>query len=198
MEINKFYTCFFNSHLLNSETADELRELTNTYPWFQLAWVIYLKNLKKIDAQEYEKVTKQTAIRVNNQKLLRNYINSNTNSNQLHLNSEDTFSIQHDDISNNTTSESSLIDRFLTAEQNSIRRKLPDSYHSGNDNKNILEKSEIEDDELVTETLANIFLQQKNYEKAIRAFKKLSLKYPEKNIYFATRIKEAEDLKNIN
>jgi len=60
----------------------------------------------------------------------------------------------------------------------------------------ILERSTSEDNELVTETLANIYLQQKNFEKAIHAFEKLSLKYPGKSIYFATRIKEAENLKN--
>jgi hypothetical protein len=52
----------------------------------------------------------------------------------------------------------------------------------------------IEKDELMTETLANIHIKQKRYDKAILIFEKLSLKYPEKNIYFATRINELEKL----
>ena len=45
-----------------------------------------------------------------------------------------------------------------------------------------------ENDDLVTETLANIYAQQGNTEKAILAYEKLALKYPEKRIYFANLI----------
>jgi len=50
-----------------------------------------------------------------------------------------------------------------------------------------------EDDDLVTETLANIYVEQGYLEKAIKAFEKLQLKYPEKKVYFAGRIKELEN-----
>ena len=51
-----------------------------------------------------------------------------------------------------------------------------------------------ENEALMTETLANIHIKQKHYHKAITIFEKLSLKYPEKSIYFAARIKEMERL----
>lgn len=50
-----------------------------------------------------------------------------------------------------------------------------------------------EDDDLVTETLAKVYAQQGNYEKAIKAFQKLQLKYPEKKIYFAGQIQRLKD-----
>ncbi|SMC51458.1 hypothetical protein [Moheibacter sediminis] len=50
--------------------------------------------------------------------------------------------------------------------------------------------------DLMTETLAQIYTQQKKFDKAIRAYKILSLKYPEKSIFFADRINEIENLKN--
>ena len=62
--------------------------------------------------------------------------------------------------------------------------------------KKVAEKSVQENEEIITETLANIYLQQKNYKKALDAFEKLSLKYPEKSVYFASRIKEIEEIKN--
>ncbi|NRB59968.1 MAG: hypothetical protein HRU50_08560 [Winogradskyella sp.] len=51
---------------------------------------------------------------------------------------------------------------------------------------------------LMTETLARIYLEQKNYDKAIQSYKILSLKYPEKNSFFADQIKLVQDLKENN
>ncbi len=59
---------------------------------------------------------------------------------------------------------------------------------------NIGRLSLVEDDKFITETLAKIYEQQGNYSKAITAYKNLSLKYPEKNSYFATRIQNLEKL----
>lgn len=57
---------------------------------------------------------------------------------------------------------------------------------------NMAKKSVQESDEFVTETLARIYAKQGSYHKAIRAYQKLSLKFPEKTTYFAALI---EDLK---
>ncbi len=51
-----------------------------------------------------------------------------------------------------------------------------------------------ENQNLMTETLAHVYLEQKKYKKAITAFQILSLKYPEKSSFFANQIKEAEKL----
>lgn len=44
--------------------------------------------------------------------------------------------------------------------------------------------------ELMTETLAKVFIKQKKYGKALKAYEILCLKYPEKNGFFASQIKE--------
>lgn len=51
-------------------------------------------------------------------------------------------------------------------------------------------------DSLMTETLARVYLQQKNYKKAIQAYKILILKNPEKSGFFADQIRAIE--KSIN
>ncbi|WP_115462097.1 hypothetical protein [Winogradskyella aurantiaca] len=48
------------------------------------------------------------------------------------------------------------------------------------------------DEGLMTETLARIYLEQKNYNKAIQSYRILSLKYPEKSSFFADQIKAVE------
>jgi len=50
-------------------------------------------------------------------------------------------------------------------------------------------ESSTENDSLMTETLAKVYLEQKKYESAIKAYHILSLKYPEKSGFFADRIK---------
>lgn len=53
-------------------------------------------------------------------------------------------------------------------------------------------------DELMTETLAKVYLEQKKYKKAIQAYRILSLKYPEKSSFFANRIKSVEKIQKEN
>ncbi|MGB2085991.1 MAG: hypothetical protein ACPHUE_02630 [Flavobacteriaceae bacterium] len=53
-------------------------------------------------------------------------------------------------------------------------------------------------EELMTETLAKVYLQQKKYKKALYAYKILSLKYPEKNSFFADQIKTIKQLQQNN
>ncbi|MGZ0017710.1 hypothetical protein [Yeosuana sp. AK3] len=56
----------------------------------------------------------------------------------------------------------------------------------------------IQPEELMTETLARIYVEQKNYKKAIQSYKILSLKYPEKSSFFAIQIKAVEQLQEQN
>ena len=62
----------------------------------------------------------------------------------------------------------------------------------------ISSSTKIDKSELMTETLARVYLEQKKYKKAIQAFKILSLKYPEKSSFFADRIKAVEKIQKDN
>ena len=50
------------------------------------------------------------------------------------------------------------------------------------------------DEQYFTETLAKIYVKQHRYEKALEIIKKLNLKYPKKNAYFADQIRFLEKL----
>ncbi|TCK67273.1 hypothetical protein DFQ05_1047 [Winogradskyella wandonensis] len=62
----------------------------------------------------------------------------------------------------------------------------------------LVDNSDDIEDSLMTETLARIYLEQKNYEKAIQSYRILSLKYPEKSSFFADQIKAVKELKERN
>ena len=89
--------------------------------------------------------------------------------------------------------EDRLIDDFLTKEN---QRVLPSAPAPGNavaEEPFFLEDI-TDDDTYFTETLAQIYIRQKKYEKALEIIKQISLKYPKKNSYFADQIRFLEKL----
>ncbi|ALJ04925.1 hypothetical protein APS56_07225 [Pseudalgibacter alginicilyticus] len=85
-----------------------------------------------------------------------------------------------------------LIDKFI-----SENPKIP-PVKSFTSNSNIAKDRMIQPETLMTETLARIYVEQKNYKKAIQSYKILSLKYPEKSSFFAVQIKAVEQLQEQN
>jgi len=85
-----------------------------------------------------------------------------------------------------------LIDKFL-ADNPKI-----DPNRSTTSSRNMAKEQMIKPEALMTETLARIYLEQKNYEKAIQSYRILSLKYPEKSGFFADQIKAVKQLREQN
>ncbi|UAB74282.1 hypothetical protein [Mesoflavibacter sp. SCSIO 43206] len=81
-----------------------------------------------------------------------------------------------------------LIDKFIASNP-----KLEPAKTSGK-KQNLAKDRMIQPEALMTETLARIYVEQKNYKKAIQSYKILSLKYPEKSGFFADQIKAIEQL----
>lgn len=81
-----------------------------------------------------------------------------------------------------------LLNKFIK-EEPSISRPQADFYNPVKNAKQSVEESP----DLVTETLAKIYVLQKNYTKALQAYEQLSLVYPEKKTFFATQIKKIKE-----
>ena len=94
-----------------------------------------------------------------------------------------------DDVSEiNRDKKFELIDKFIANNP-----KLEPAKTSGK-KQNLAKERMIQPEALMTETLARIYVEQKNYKKAIQSYKILSLKYPEKSGFFADQIKAIEQL----
>lgn len=183
-----------NCWLTETASENELKAITEKYPWFQAGWLFYLQKLKEGNPVLYADVQKKVAVIIPNQKIISNYLKNAEN---------DPFYYRENyvlpEVSENKPDDvgDSLIDKFLKSGNTSVKLK-PALGEITPHATNPEEKSAIESDDLITETLAAIYTRQKKYEKALKAYEKLSLKYPEKSIYFASQIKEIEKLKNNN
>ncbi|NOU61635.1 hypothetical protein [Marinifilum caeruleilacunae] len=84
-----------------------------------------------------------------------------------------------------------LIDNFIQNEP-SIKRNIK----VADKQEDISAESVRENDGFMSETLAAIYVKQRLFDKAIAVYRKLELKNPEKNVYFASQIEKIEKLKN--
>jgi len=89
-----------------------------------------------------------------------------------------------------------LIERFIQERPKIIPSEIAQNNSKKEEQANIPKSSAQPSDSLMTETLAKVYLQQKNYKKAIQAYKILILKNPEKSGFFADQIRAIEKLIN--
>ncbi len=86
-----------------------------------------------------------------------------------------------------------LIDNFLSQDP-----KIVPSASKKSKNVDLSEQKDGDSEDILSETLATIYIKQGHKSKAISIFDKLRLKYPEKSVYFARRISELKEIKKFN
>ncbi len=91
-------------------------------------------------------------------------------------------------LSENKNKRANLIDNFLNASPKIIPKSSKVKKEC-----DLAEVQNKDNEDIMSETLADIFVKQGHVSKAVAILEKLRLKYPEKNAYFARRIKEIKE-----
>ncbi len=158
----------FNNLVKGKEPFNEftLKEITGCieqYEWCNILHQLYLKNVSLLKKESFEQTTFKESCYAIDRKKLHQYI----------------FGVQ---VKVKSKVSEEIIDNFILNTP-SIRKPKENAP-----NIDIAEHSVREHEDLVSETLANIYLKQGNFQKAIQIFEKLSLIIPEKSSYFAAQI----------
>jgi len=83
-----------------------------------------------------------------------------------------------------------LIDEFIKKNPKVEQRSSKENLSTDS----IIE-SKFNKEQLMTETLAKLYFEQNKYDDAIKAYKILGIKYPEKKVFFANKIKKIREIK---
>jgi tetratricopeptide (TPR) repeat protein len=210
MNIDRITYWINNLDQLHFEDYAEIKTIAIKYPYFQLIQILYLKAAKKFNEQVYKDALTLTSYKINNRNLLYSFIHhkteqlsfnrlalksfekgkgkelTNLEKNILHHNINLTIPYQLEKTDESKTTDSNdIISNFIKSNPkiNRIKRNI---YTPTKAARESLE----EDTSMYTETFAKILEKQGNYKKAIEIYKQLILKNPQKNTYFAEKIKE--------
>ena len=181
----------------DKKTSLILREILNEYPFFQSASAYYLKTLKDQKKESFEGLLPKTAILTYNRSILRKWIfekNEYSIDENLPIIEKYTFLDWFDKINESKSSLNSKIDIIDNFIKNSPKISIDKKYIPTSEFKI---DTNLKDD-LITETLAKIYISQEKYNKALKAYKILSLKYPKKSSFFADQIEKIKNLKKNN
>jgi hypothetical protein len=191
---NSFSRIIKNFDPKDEKQSLELKKILNSYPYFQSVSAYLLKSLKIQEKDSFKELLPKTALLTYNRKFLKSWLllsediyTSNTSKIEKYS-FLDWFDIINDEVPK-VEKKLDLIDEFI---KNSPKIEFSKEEKS---NKEIPIDTNIKD-ELITETLAKIYVTQKKFNKAIKAYDILSLKYPKKSSFFADQINYIKKLKS--
>lgn len=200
----------FSNYLQNPASLDEssiagLNELVKEFPYFPSAHILLTLNYSNEKDIRYDASLKLTAVYAGSRRILKNHIEKLGVLGEIaHLPDEDTVveevpvsvveELQAEPIEEIKESpapgksKAELIDEFIKNLPGISRPKS--TFFDPVD----AAKTSITDQEnVISETLAKIYFDQKYFEKAIKIYERLSLKFPEKSSYFAALIEKAKN-----
>lgn len=181
------------SEELTSTIVEENEQSISTYhdeslPYTFLWWLNKTRKEHATNLQPYVSFKLDTSKQI--RKIESEVLNHQIAENIFHLKSVDDFSNVQDNKTipfNFRKKEYQIIEKFIKEEP-----QIKPPIASKIDSENKAKRSSEDENQVVSETLAKIYVEQMLYHKALDAYKKLSLKFPEKSTYFASQIKYLE------
>jgi len=213
----RLYDYIIKPELNGQDSLSELRELLDKYPYFQTARMLYLKNLYLLHEEAFEHELRRSVLFVADRRCLFYFIEEAYHafvSNVVNLQEiqekepgvDSTLGLINEFLGDIPNLEKKKKLRYVFDYASSLDEDTDEvadtesnnDFNLGDKQVSQLSKEEIEqrvidsnapiDDGSFTETLAEIYLKQGRYDRAIEIIEKLSLKFPKKNAYFADRI----------
>lgn len=184
-----------NSSNLTMKDYEEIEKISKDFSYYLPSKLLMLLILKNNDVIEYYKKLNEFSIQFIDRKFLKKTIEDGRSNNEIKEVFEDIEII-------NSPKENSFLDWILKTK--SIKNQdILDSENRWQElnlsNLKVSSRSikKITKEDYMTETLAKVYVKQEKYKEAMKAYKILSLKYPEKISLFANQIKDLKKrLKN--
>ena len=211
MNKNNFIKILQEPNNLSEKEVSFLDEINREFPYFQTSKVIFLKSLSENEDIKFKKFLRSTAAYTRDRSVLFEFVKKSQNQNEkVFFNKNEITTVQSEykiieekiieensfvewlKLSNlkpiDRSNETETIDKFIS-EKPKLKVEVNENDLNNDKADNLSNQAGY-----MTETLAKLYLNQKNYEKAIQSYKILILKFPEKNSYFADQIKKIKKL----
>ena len=172
---------------LDKKDQSLFKKLSKRYPVFIPFKIINLMLSKKFNTIDYDDNLEICATQISDRKYLYQIIDSKI------LSENQKFEIFEDLKDISSDSKKTFIEWIKSAKPTVENLKFDFSLHENfelirNIEKDKIKSKKIKKQDYMTETLAELYIEQKKFKEALKAYEILSLKYPEKISLFANQI----------
>ena len=179
-----------NPKKLKKDDLTIIKNISDNYPYFNPVRILHLLFSKKFNTIDYNRILKSTSVASVDRSHLYYIINNDI------LSEEEKIDLINELNQESFNQEISFLNWISKTKPTPIKSNIKSNNESNIDFKlndlkfkNHNDKIKISKKDYMTETLAKLYIQQEKFEDALKAYKILCLKYPEKISLFADQIK---------